>query len=73
MMRFRRRGGALNPRSILTRTVAELVRANPRAILALADLGIGPRYLNWSVEASARDLGINLDRVAARLGTVVSD
>lgn len=63
----------MNPRSILTRTVGELARANPRAVLALADLGIGPRYLSWSVEASARDLGINLDRVAARLGAFVSE
>lgn len=59
--------------SILTRTVREVVQMNPRSVLAFADLGIGPRYLYWSIEASARDLGINLDRVAARLGTALAE
>lgn len=63
----------MNPGSILTRTVGEVARMNPRSVLALADLGIGPRYLHWSIEASARDLGINLDRVAARLGATLTE
>jgi len=63
----------MNPASILARTVGEIARANPRAILALADLGIGPRYLFWSLEAAARDLGINVDKVVARLSAALLD
>lgn len=63
----------MKPGSILTQSVVDLVRMNPRSIQALADLGIGPRYLYWSIEASARDLGINTDRVAARLRAVLPD
>jgi hypothetical protein len=60
----------MNSEPFLAQTIAELVRRDSRVVLALADVGIGPRYLHWSVEASARDLGINLDRVAARLRLV---
>jgi hypothetical protein len=51
--------------------VIDLVRVEPAVILELADLGISPRYLEWTLAAASRDLGINLDRVVARVGLVV--
>ena len=47
--------------------VIDLVRAKPSVILELADLGISPRYLEWTLQDASRDLGINLDRVLSRV------
>lgn len=51
--------------------VIDLVREQPRVVLCLADLGISPRYLDWTIEDASKDLGINLDRVVSRLRPVV--
>ena len=51
--------------------VIDLVREEPGIILQLADLGISPRYLDWTVEAAAGDLGLNLDRTLAKIGTAI--
>lgn len=51
--------------------VIDLVRVEPSVILELADLGITPRYLEWTLQDASRDLGINLDRVVARVQPVV--
>jgi hypothetical protein len=51
--------------------VIDLVRVEPSVILELADLGISPRYLEWTLQDASRDLGINLDRVVARVQPVV--
>jgi hypothetical protein len=51
--------------------VIDLVREEPRIILPLADLGISPRYLDWTVEDASHDLGINLDRVVSRLQSLM--
>ncbi len=51
--------------------VIDLVRVEPGIILQLADLGISPRYLEWTVEDASEDLGINLDRVVSRLGPML--
>jgi hypothetical protein len=58
---------AMNATELLRRTIGDLARNQPRVVLALADLGISPRYLNWTLEAASRDLGINTDRVISRL------
>ena len=47
--------------------VIDLVRARPSVILDLADLGISPRYLEWTLQDASLDLGINLDRVLSRV------
>ena len=43
------------------------VRAEPGVILDLADFGISPRYLDWTLEAATTDLGVNLDRVVSKV------
>ena len=47
--------------------VGDLVRGDPRLMPVLADLGITPRYLFWTLEDAARDLGVSLDRIDARI------
>jgi len=47
--------------------VGDLVRRDPRLMPVLADLGITPRYLFWTLEDAARDLGVSLDRIDARI------
>ena len=51
--------------------IVDLVRTNPRLVIILADLGISPRYLEWTLESAANDLGINLDRAVARIQPAV--
>ena len=51
--------------------VIDLVRAWPSVILELADLGISPRYLEWTLQDASRDLGISLDRVLSKVRPVV--
>ncbi|MFN0095029.1 MAG: hypothetical protein ACKVVT_09675 [Dehalococcoidia bacterium] len=51
-------------------SIRDLVRRFPRALVALADLGITPRYAHWTVRAAVADLRLNPDRVAARLRSV---
>ncbi len=53
--------------------VIDLVRVEPSVILELADLGISPRYLEWTLQDASRDLGINLDRVMARVRPVIDN
>ena len=55
------------PRELRLTRIADLVRRWPATIRHLADLGISPRYLDWAIEAAARDLGLNCDRVVSRL------
>ena len=47
--------------------VIDIVRAEPGVILDLADFGISPRYLDWTLEAATIDLGVNLDRVVSKV------
>ena len=53
-----------------TITVLQLVRSNLRTVSVLADLGISPRYLEWTVRSAADDCGVNLDRLAYRLNSL---
>ena len=57
----------MNARELVTQRIIDVVRTRPAAMVSLADLGIGPRYLYWTLESACRDLGINLDRVVSRL------
>jgi hypothetical protein len=50
----------------------DIARAWPGAIRQLADLGISPRYLHWTIESAARDLGLNCDRVVSRLQPTIA-
>jgi hypothetical protein len=47
--------------------IVDIVRRDPRLVVVLADLGITPRYLYWTVEDVARDLDINLAQLCRRL------
>lgn len=58
--------------ALSTLTVNELVRKNVRAVTVLADLGISPRYLEWTVRSAAEDCGVNLDRLAYRLNCLAA-
>ncbi len=58
--------------ALSTLTVNELVRKNVRAVTVLADLGISPRYLEWTVRSAAEDCGVNLDRLAYRLNRLAA-
>jgi hypothetical protein len=55
---------------LLDLLIRDLVRRFPRALVALADLGITPRYAQWTVRAAADDLRLSHDRVTARLRAV---
>ena len=57
----------MTAREIRSQRVFDLVRAWPGTVRRLADLGISPRYLDWTVESAARDLGLNCDRVISAL------
>ncbi len=48
-------------------SIGEIARRNVRAVLVLADAGISPRYIGWSVAEAARECGVNLDALLARL------
>lgn len=50
----------------------DIIRMDPRVIVALADLGISPRYLYWTLDSAIRDLGLNFDRALARLEQAVT-
>lgn len=54
-------------RALATTSIGEIARRNVRAVLVLADAGISPRYVAWTVAEAALDCGINLDRLLARL------
>lgn len=58
--------------ALSTLTVNELVRKNVRAVMVLADLGISPRYLEWTVQSAAEDCGVNLDHLAYRLNRLAA-
>ena len=49
--------------NFVKRRIVELVRADSRVVMALADLGISPRYVYWTLEEAAADLQLSLDRV----------
>jgi hypothetical protein len=51
--------------------VIDLVRAEPAVILELANFGISPRYLDWTLRDATDDLGISLDRVVSRVYPIV--
>jgi hypothetical protein len=57
----------MNPSAIARRRIIDLVRANSHVIAALADLGISPRYLYFTIDEASRELGINLDRACSRI------
>ncbi len=52
--------------------IGNLVRGDLRVVAVLADAGVSPRYLDWTLEAAARDLGISLDSLVHRLERVLS-
>ena len=61
----------MSARELRRLRIVDLVRRWPATIRQLADLGISPRYLEWTIEAAAGDLGINCDRVVSRLQPVI--
>jgi hypothetical protein len=61
----------MNPRILGSQRVIDLVRSDVRVVPVLADLGISPRYLYWTLASAAADAGANLDRLAARLTAVL--
>ena len=62
----------MSARELRRLRIVDLVRRWPATIRQLADLGISPRYLEWTIEAAAGDLGINCDRVVSRLQPVIA-
>lgn len=54
-------------RRVDTCRVGDLVRSNRGAIEELVALGIGPRYLDWTLAATAADLGIGLELLVSRM------
>ena len=48
-------------------TVGALVRRNPRLATVLGDAGIGPRYAAWTIAGAARDRGVAVEGLLARL------
>ena len=48
-------------------TIGEIVRRSPRLAFVLGDAGIGPRYVAWTLEDAARDRGIRLEELLARI------
>lgn len=52
--------------------IGNLVRRDLRVVTVLADAGVSPRYLNWTIEAAARDLGVSLDSLLHRLERVLA-
>ena len=44
----------MNVTAVAPSRIIDLVKANSRVITALADLGIGPRYLYWTVDEVSR-------------------
>ncbi len=58
--------------AIQGRRIVELARLDRRAAFVLADLGISPRYLDWTLESATRDAGIDLSRVVDHLGRVLA-
>lgn len=63
----------MNPQTLGSQRVIDLVRTDARVVTALADLGISPRYLYWTVAAAAANAGANLDRLAARLTVLMQN
>ncbi len=53
--------------SLAGRTVGELARRDIQALLTFADAGISPRYVAWTVMDAARDCGVSLESLLARL------
>ena len=58
--------------TLSTMTVLQLVRSNLRTVTVLADVGISPRYLDWTVRAAADACGVNLDRLTHRLNLLAA-
>jgi hypothetical protein len=56
-----------------SRPIIDIVRSDPSLVTALADSGITPRYLYWTVEAAARDLDLNLNQLVRRLTASAND
>jgi hypothetical protein len=61
----------LTARELRQLRIVDVVKVCPGAVRHLADLGISPRYLYWTIESAARDLGINCDRVVSRLMSAI--
>jgi hypothetical protein len=57
----------VRPSRLLEQRVSDVVRLWPSLVLALADLGISPRYAGWTLRAAAADAGVAEERMLARL------
>jgi hypothetical protein len=62
----------MTARELVATRVADLVKCEPRVIMQLADLGIGPRYLDWTIASACAELGVNVDRAVSRLSPFVA-
>ena len=47
--------------------ISDVVRFDAAPVHVFADLGIGPRYLNWTIEAAARAQGVDLESIIRAL------
>lgn len=61
----------MSTRLLASKQIIDLVRIDAQIITVLADLGISPRYLYWTVESAAADLGISVDALAAKIAAVL--
>lgn len=52
--------------------IGNLVRRDLRVVAVLADAGVSPRYLHWTLEAAASDLGVSLEALLQRLERILS-
>ena len=60
-----------NREALASSTIANLARRDLRIVMILADAGVSPRYLNWTLDAAAHDLDIGLDALLDRIRTVI--
>lgn len=58
--------------SFATLLIGDVVRSDVAAAQVFADLGIGPRYLFWTLEAAAKAQGISIDTLMNALRDILS-
>jgi len=58
--------------ALASAVIGNIVRRDLRVVSVLADAGVSPRYLDWTLEAAARDLGVSLDTLLQRLDRVLA-
>ncbi len=55
---------------LATQRIEDIVRFERAAAQVFADLGIGPRYVLWTVERAAKAQGVEVERVIEGLVAV---